>query len=140
VGNGFLNRFLLICTRRVRSLPEGDPVPPVLLQEYGGRLAKVMEIAAGLGRLERTLPARRLWAEHYAALTAGHPGLLGAVTSRGAPYVLRLAVIYAVLDQSPVITDAHLRSGWLQRATMKSGTARLPPRVPLLRSQMRSSV
>jgi hypothetical protein len=110
VGNGFLNRFLPICTRRVRSLPEAEPVPASALQEYGARLAAVIQFAAGVGRLDRNLPARQLWKEHYEGLTTGAPGLLGAVTSRGAPYVLRLGVIYAVLDQSRVITDAHLRS------------------------------
>lgn len=111
VGNGFLNRFILIATRRVRCLPEGDQLPTSTVQEYGARLAGVLRFARdGVERMERTLPARRLWAEHYERLTTGRPGLLGAVTSRGAPYVLRLAVIYALLDTSPVLADTHLRS------------------------------
>ena len=110
VGNGFLNRFLLIATRRVRCLPEGEHLPDTTVQEYGEKLAKVLAFARRVGRMERTLPAKQLWAKHYESLTTGAPGLLGAVTSRGAPYVLRLAVVYAMLDQSPVLTDTHLRS------------------------------
>src|SRR6185295_14596869 len=38
------------------------------------------------------------------------PGLLGAVTARGEAQVMRLALVYALLDQSPVIRVEHLRA------------------------------
>jgi hypothetical protein len=41
-------------------------------------------------------------------LSEGHPGLLGAVTARGEAQVLRLALVYALMDKSDVIDVDHL--------------------------------
>ena len=38
----------------------------------------------------------------------GHSGLYGAVTSRAEAQVVRLSLIYALLDCSPVIRQEHL--------------------------------
>jgi hypothetical protein len=43
-------------------------------------------------------------------VTADVPGLLGAVTSRAEAQVVRLSMIYALLDGSAVIKKAHLRA------------------------------
>src|SRR5262249_22980569 len=51
---------------------------------------------------------RELWATVYPKLSGGEPGLLGAVLARGEAHVLRLSMLYAVLDRSPVIRDQHL--------------------------------
>jgi hypothetical protein len=41
-------------------------------------------------------------------LSEGQPGLVGALTSRAEAQVLRLSVIYAVMDKSPVVRPEHL--------------------------------
>ena len=46
-----------------------------------------------------------------AQLSAGKPGLLGAATSRAESQVMRLAMLYALLDRSPVIGSDHLLAG-----------------------------
>jgi hypothetical protein len=55
--------------------------------------------------------ARRLWATVYPSLTPSQPGLLGAVTARSEAQVIRLALIYALLDQSTEIRAEHLMAG-----------------------------
>ena len=52
--------------------------------------------------------ARALWESRYVGLTTQPPGLLGSVTSRGAPHVLRLAMLYALADRRPEIAGDHL--------------------------------
>jgi len=47
----------------------------------------------------------------YEDLSSGCPGLFGAVTSRAEPQVMRLALVYALLDQSKTISIEHLRAG-----------------------------
>ncbi len=47
----------------------------------------------------------------YPELSEGRPGLLGAVTSRAEAHTMRLAMLYALIDRSPVIRADHLRSG-----------------------------
>ena len=58
--------------------------------------------------MSRDHEARATWADVYPELSEGKPGLLGAVTSRAEAQVLRLSMIYALLDRSPVIRREHL--------------------------------
>lgn len=46
----------------------------------------------------------------YPSLSAGLPGLLGAVLARSEAHVLRLASLYALLDRSSTIRRDHLES------------------------------
>ena len=55
--------------------------------------------------------SRKAWAAIYEGLSEGLAGLLGAVTSRAEAQTMRLAMIYALLDQSPVIRPEHLMAG-----------------------------
>jgi len=52
-----------------------------------------------------------LWASVYGSLSAAQPGLLGAVTSRAESQVIRLALIYALLDGAGEIDKPHLTAG-----------------------------
>ena len=49
-----------------------------------------------------------MWRAVYEDLSAGGPGLLGAATNRAEAQVLRLSVLYAILDRSTTITAPHL--------------------------------
>jgi hypothetical protein len=54
--------------------------------------------------------ARALWHDVYGHLSSGHPGLLGEVTSRATAHVVRLSMIYALLDGSAIIRLPHLEA------------------------------
>lgn len=110
ISNGFANRFLFVCTRRVRSLPDGGELERVNLQPYISRLKKAYEFSRVAGELTRDAEAKELWHAVYRALSEGHPGLFGAVTARAEPHVLRLACLYALLDCSPVVRKEHLQA------------------------------
>jgi hypothetical protein len=60
--------------------------------------------------MEMTPGARSLWEVHYERLTSPIPGVLGQVISRGAPHTIRLAMLYALLDQTASITENHLKA------------------------------
>jgi hypothetical protein len=107
-ANGFANRFLWDCVRRARLLPFGGHVDPSALKKLAGRLRVAAALAQRPIRIRRTKHARRLWKESYPSLTAEVPGLLGAVTSRAEAQVIRLAMIYALLDCSRFIRSHHL--------------------------------
>ena len=61
--------------------------------------------------MKRDPEARALWHERYAALSEGRPGLIGAATGRAESHVMRLALIYAVLDDADSIGLCHLEAG-----------------------------
>ena len=107
-GNGFANRFLWICTRRARVLPEGGG--DVNYGPLVERLHKALERGREMDLLQRDDAARRLWAEVYPELSEGRPGLLGAVTARAEAQVLRLSLLYAVIDGASAIAPEHLKA------------------------------
>ena len=45
-------------------------------------------------------------------ISEGYPGLLGAVTSRGEAQVMRLTLLYALLDQSNLIKKVHIEAAY----------------------------
>jgi hypothetical protein len=106
VANGFANRFLWAAVRRSNVLPFGGK--PLDLSPLTGRLADAADFARDVGRMSMDFGARALWERHYERLTTPPPGVLGAVTSRGAPHALRLAILYALMDRTGVIADDHL--------------------------------
>jgi hypothetical protein len=105
-ANGFANRFLWVCVRRSKILPEGGREPDYnrLVQP----LHEALERARRMGRLERDAEAREAWAEIYPELSEGKPGLFGAVTARAEAQVLRLSALYAALDGADAIQLPHL--------------------------------
>jgi hypothetical protein len=58
----------------------------------------------------RGTEARDLWASMYADLSEEPPVKLGEILSRGEAQVMRLALLFALLDQSPAIGCPHLKA------------------------------
>jgi hypothetical protein len=100
-ANGFANRFIYLLVRRSKYLPEPEPLI--------GELRAVAQQSQSRV-LVRDAQARALWAAIYPKLSEGEPGLLGAVLARAEAHVLRLSLLYAVLDRAPAIREAHLQA------------------------------
>jgi len=123
VANGFANRFLWASVRRSRSLPEGGDVGVV--DAFAEPLAKAINRAKAIGRVERDAEAKALWASVYDGLTAARPGAFGMSTSRAHAQTLRLSLMYAMLDGSAVITPSHLRAALAVWAYCEASAARI---------------
>ena len=104
--NGFANRILFAITKRVRNLPFGGWLR---IPDLGEKLSRIVDVATGNPlsvtypqklpeRVVMTGAARTFSEPTYDALMTERHGLLGAVTARGATQVLRVALIYALLD------------------------------------------
>ncbi len=120
IGNGFANRFLWIYVQRSKVLPEGGTLDRATLEPLIGRIQRAIQAARALGEREirRDEHARALWHKVYEQLSEGKPGLLGSVVSRAEAQVMRLALVYALLDESTVIEHVHLEAAlevWLPR-------------------------
>lgn len=111
MANGLANRFLWLCVRRSKALPEGGNLQERDLTGLADRLASALAFARDAGELRRDERARTIWREVYPTLSAGKSGLLGAATSRAEAQVMRLALVYALLDESPMIRAEHLTAG-----------------------------
>ena len=110
LANGFGNRFLWICVQRSKLLPEGGRLRDSDLTRCCTELERVVERAQNVSEVTKTNKARTLWRQAYPALSTGRAGLAGMVTSRAEAQVMRLAMLYALLDDSDVIRVSHLES------------------------------
>lgn len=117
--NGLLNRFLWVCSRRSKELPEGGRLSQVrqssrwvdLQNRFNQAAARLTDPVL----VKRDSEASDLWGYDdrpnkgiYHRLSRERYGLAGTVTARAAPQVLRLALIYATLDHSTEIRREHL--------------------------------
>ena len=110
LGNGYANRFLWVCTKRSKHLPEGGEVPDLLIVPLAEKLRDAADFAKATGRIERDKAARALWYAVYPELSGGGYGLLGAITNRAEAQVVRLSLLYALLDRSEYIRVEHLKA------------------------------
>jgi hypothetical protein len=106
--NGYLNRVLWAYVKRSKLLPDGggDVHTSALVERLRACLAK----AQGVERMTRDAHAAEMWNAIYPRLTADKPGLFGVVTGRAEAQVLRLSMLYALLDGSSVIGVEHLKA------------------------------
>ena len=109
-ANGFANRFLFALVKRSKELPFGGALGDDVIAGLGDRLKNAVEIAARTGRVGWSSAAADKWASVYSQLSAGQTGLLGAVTSRAEAQVVRLALVYTLLDGQTEIGVPHLRA------------------------------
>jgi hypothetical protein len=108
MANGFGNRYLWIAAKRSRELPDGGDV--VDLSPFHGRLLDAVAFARQAGEITRDPAARARWHHVYGRLSAGRPGMFGAMTARAEAQVLRLSALYALGDMSYVVRPVHLRA------------------------------
>jgi hypothetical protein len=118
--NGLLNRYLWICSRRSKELPEGGRLSDVRRSlewvDLQSRFNQAALSPTDPILVERDSEASDLWgyddrpAGIYRYLSRERYGLSGTVTARAAPQVLRLALIYATLDRSTQIRREHLEA------------------------------
>jgi hypothetical protein len=109
-ANGFMNRFLLVCAKRSKELPFGGNLDPARLDELADAVRTSLRFAETLRSIPFDTEAGTLWEVEYSRLTAGHPGMFGALTGRAAPQVRRLATLYALMDQSQEVRLSDLRA------------------------------
>jgi hypothetical protein len=108
MANGFGNRHLWICADRSKELPEGGWVDAEAWDGLRDALVQALAFARAVGEIRRDEEARSIWCQVYGPLSAGRPGLAGALLARSEAHVMRLAMLYALLDRSAVIGAEHL--------------------------------
>jgi hypothetical protein len=106
-ANGFANRHLWACVKRSKELPEGGRLDDATLTPLRMRLANALR-ACRPGEINRDDDARAIWRGVYSDLSAERPGLTGALLGRAEAHVLRLSLLYALMDSSLIIRAPHL--------------------------------
>lgn len=112
IANGFANRFVWLSVKRSKLLPEGGDLDALRadLEPLIGGIRDALGFARTAGQLERDPEARDLWHDTYAHLSEGEPGLVGSLLARSEAQVVRLSMLYALLDKSRRVREPHLRA------------------------------
>lgn len=111
LANGFANRFGWCYVERARVMPDPLPIPDDQATACAERIAHVIAFAESVHHpIRRDAEASAIWSAVYPALRNGKPGLAGAMTARAPAQVVRLSLIYALMEQSRVITADHLKA------------------------------
>jgi hypothetical protein len=108
VASGLANRCLWVAVKRSKYLPDGGALLDLneLVLTANVCLAK----ARTTGQMGRDKEARDLWHQVYPRLTADRPGMLGLILARAEAQVLRLSLLYALLDDERTIRRPHLEA------------------------------
>jgi Protein of unknown function (DUF3987) len=110
VANGFANRFLIASVRRSKLLPFGGKLEDEAIVRMASKVEITVAAAKKIKRVSFTNDAAAGWEATYPAMSADQPGLLGALTARAEAQVIRLALLYALWDQTAEITIDHLKA------------------------------
>lgn len=108
MANGFGNRFLWALVRRSKYLPRGGPAPT--MADLVAKTRKALEHAWACEEIDLDQDANQIWTTVYPSLSDPKPGLAGDLLARAEAHVLRLALIYALLDRARAIGPEHLRA------------------------------
>lgn len=110
--NGFVNRFLVCYTERVRLLPFGRPVDPARLRQPVAHLQAALATLTATDAVELgwTAAATEMFSDSIYPSLRPLPGRLAAMTARGAPIIRRLAGIYCMSRGDFTMSAADLVS------------------------------
>lgn len=109
-ANGFANRFMWLLVKRSKALPFGGRWHEVDTAPLVRKISSALDFGKSAGEIKWGESARETWETVYEPLSEGKPGLFGAVTGRAEAQVVRLALIYAVMDQSKTIEREHIEA------------------------------
>lgn len=109
-SNGFGNRFTWFAVRRSKELPFPSAPDDADLHDLADKLGRAIRHGRTMGLIGLSPSAREGWRAIYSALSADRPGLAGALLARGEAHVMRLAGLYAVLDEKVEIDLVHLQA------------------------------
>lgn len=113
VANGLANRFLFVHAERSKLLPSGGHLRVEDLSDLVADVGAAVGHARRVGEVRRTPDAEDRWRDLYYSMADDDPGgMLGSLTARAEPQVLRLALVYCLLDGADRIDVAHLDAAY----------------------------
>jgi Protein of unknown function (DUF3987) len=114
VVNGFGNRILWCFVDRRQLVDDPQPVPKHQLAPLTSRLRSALDSARRAGVVARSPDAVEMWADLYRGKLGSDEGfgVVDELTARAEAQLVRLSLVYALMDGSSAITAGHLESAW----------------------------
>ena len=96
-------------------MPSGGALEPEDYERLGHKTRDELPTTShNFCRLRRSAEADELWRFLYGVIAAAQDldGLVGSVTARVEAHLLRLGLLYASADASPIVEVDHLEAAW----------------------------
>ncbi len=111
IFSGFANRFLWVAVQRAKVLPIGSDPPALEIRNLAQQVKKALTTASRFGEIRFSAPAAELWSYLYHKWSKEERvGLLATILQRVEAQVLRLSLLYALLDEKPRIEPDHIQA------------------------------
>lgn len=110
VWNGFANRFLWVAARRQRVIALPAPTDETVVSALSKRIEAALTSPLKHQPAAYTEGFRKMYSALYPKLTEHRDEVYGVITSRSESQVIRLSLIYALLDGTTQIDECHLQA------------------------------
>jgi len=110
LANGFVNRFLIVDTRREVYISRNGNWQTALMP-FVQPIGEALHRASGIGLMALDAEAGAVWDAEYRRLEERPDNVIGSATGRASDYVMKLSMLYALLDNADAIRLPHLRAG-----------------------------
>ncbi len=110
IMNGFANRIAWFVVTRARVAAQLPIMPEEQFFDLVDRIQSALAFAREASEIDFTAEAWPIWEQAYARFAQRSSGLVESLTARGDPITLRLALIYALLDECDAIHPVHLKA------------------------------
>ncbi len=109
--NATCSQFLWTLMRPREAVWSPESTDREKLTGLTGRVASTIGYARKQKRVHLSAESEEMWRrELYPQLAQEPPGVVGTICSLGSEMVLRLSLVYALLDESALVLPAHLRA------------------------------
>ncbi len=108
LANGLLNRFLLLSAAAASDCSPKAATPTRSIAPAWIAGSPKRSPPRHAGQLRLSTRARHAWSDADQRLAEPQPGIAGAIGARAEAHTIRLALIYALLDNNRQIQPAHL--------------------------------
>jgi len=110
IHNGLANRFLWTCVRRTKKLAFPQPMNDSKVKALAERLADAVRQSSCDSEITLSTAARAYWAVKYHEVSNDESGVLGSVTARAEAHVMRLSLLFCLLDCCLEIERKHIEA------------------------------
>ena len=113
-ANGFANRHIFIPAKRTKIISRPGRMEPQALTYYAQELNSALNAAHGAREVALTEEAWERYDDIYREVETRDvgEGLALSIITRGAPNILRMALITALINKSPTIEVEHLEAAY----------------------------
>ena len=108
--NGLGNRFLWTCVRRPKKVPLPQQMNDDKVFDLAIRLSALMANYDDERELKLSADAIPAWKKIYHAVSVDDTGLKSTLTARSEAYIIRLSLLFALLDNASEIDTKHLNA------------------------------